>query len=126
MNFISAPDDHYWQWTNCRVSENNYVRIGVYRVMFGFRVRAGFCHDSFECVLDWCGGGNWKDVERLYSLCVAVLSNRDETPDCFDGLPRMSRIKPFYLDQDFVKVVGNLAGDKLKLLTLEKTNAHVY
>ena len=86
--------------------------------MYGWRVRAGLCRDLWGTQLDWCGGGNWKDVERLYSLLYGILLQREETDDCLDDLPRCSIIKPFYKDHDFVRAVGDKAGD-FKLLKLK-------
>lgn len=124
MKFNSAPDDlHNTMLFHRKVSENGLVEMGVYRVMFGWRVRAGFVDDIGFCVLDWCGGGNWTDVERLYSLCFAILSDREENRQCFDDLPPVSMVKPFYLDLDFVKVVGEKAkchSTEFKLLTLAR------
>ena len=97
-------------------SENGLIEMGVYRVMYGHRVRAGFI-GKMCCELDWCGGGNWKDVERLYSLCQAILLKREESKTCFDGLPSCSEIKPFFNDPKFVKVVFREAGD-FKLVSL--------
>lgn len=91
--------------------------MGVYRVLFGFRVRCGMTSDKMCCALDWCGGANWKDVERLYSLCLGILSQKDENNFSFMGIPTVSSIKPFYLDEKFVSIVGKLAGD-FELLTL--------
>lgn len=110
MKFKPAPEDACTMMFNRLVSENELVEIGCFRVGYGWRVRAGFVGDP--CVfLDWCAGANWKDVERLYSLCFAVLSNREENRECFNGLPPYSKIKPFFLDLDFVEVVGKEAGD---------------
>jgi hypothetical protein len=111
MKLNSAPDDlHDTLLFHRRVSEKGLVEMGVYRVAYGWRVRAGFVGEM-GCVLDWCGGGNWKDVERLYSLCHAILLSKKEDRQCFDDLPHYSTIKPFYLDLEFVKIVGEKAGD---------------
>lgn len=110
MKFRIVEDDTDKLLIFRRLSENNLVEIGVHRVLFGYRVKAGFANEGF-CYLDWCAGGNWKDVERLYSLCYAILSKRDENRNCFDELPGTSIIKPFYLDLDFVEKVSKEAGD---------------
>lgn len=61
--------------------------------------------------LDWCAGANWEDVERLYSICRSILIRRDEHRDCFQGIPRYSKVKPFFMDREFTEHVLNLAGD---------------
>ncbi len=109
MKFVQAEDDEVV--SNRRISENGIVQIVVYPVMYGHRVRIGFCSDPWFYHLDWCGGGNWKDVERLYSIALGILSLREETENCFDDLPTKSSIKPFYLDDDFIKIITEKAGD---------------
>jgi hypothetical protein len=118
MKLTPAEDDDRTMMTHRLISENQLIEMGVYRVAYGWRVRAGFVNAAC-CELDWCGGGIWKDVERLYSLCYAVLEKRNESRSAFLGLPSSSRVKPFYLDLEFVHLVGNLAGE-FKLLELEK------
>lgn len=120
MKLHSIPDDPEITGLTHRLSSaNDVVHMGVYRVMYGWRVRAGRCSDLWGTRLDWCGGGNWKDVERLYSLLYGILSQREESEDCLDDLPECSKIKPFYNDHEFVRLVGELAGD-FELLELEK------
>ncbi len=121
MKLIDHPFDPALEWHHCKISENSYVRMGIYKVIYGWRVRAGFVHDKWGCTLDWCGGANWTDIEKLYSLCYAILSKRDEENSCFEGLPQVSSIKPFYKDDDFVKIVGEAAGD-FELISLERPN----
>jgi hypothetical protein len=118
MKFKQATDDPNNGLSYRLVSENDLVEIGVYKVMFGWRVRAGFC-GSPVCELDWCGGAEWKDVERLYSLCVAILSKKEEDLLCFDKIPPYSNKKPFFKDKDFIETCSNLAGD-FSLLSLSR------
>lgn len=110
MKLLPAEDNIEEMLTNRLVSEKGLVEVGVYRVLYGFRVRAGFVGEM-GATLDWCAGGEWLNVERLYSLCVAILSTREENRSCFDGLPRFSSIKPFFNDEEFVRIIGELAGD---------------
>lgn len=118
-----APNDDHAGLTHRLVSENQLVHMGIWKVMFGHRVRAGFVDDKCGVSLDWCGGANWKDVERLYSLAKAILEKRAEDRNCFAGLPGFSVVKPFVLDLDFVKVVSEAAGD-FQLVQLEKFNVY--
>lgn len=124
MVFHEVPDD-FDTMLFCKMeSQNNLVEIGVHRVFFGYRVRAGFVRSMGGCALDWCGGGNWDDVQRLYSIAVAVLSQRQENRDCFKGIPSISQIKPFYLDTVFTEQVIKLAGPDLKLLQIKERKLH--
>lgn len=92
----------------CLLSENKLVFMGVYPVLYGWRVRAGFHFRSY--MIDWCGGGDWSAVETLYNLCRRILEQRPEDLNCFDGLPVCSRRKPFYNDIPFVIQLGTAAG----------------
>ena len=100
MKFQSAPDDSETGLINRLVSESGLVEIGIYRVLFGSRIRAGFVGDPV-CQIDWCCG----DVQhRLWSHYVAIyliLSRRDETTDCFQNIPPTSVIKPCWKDEKF-------------------------
>lgn len=108
MIFTPADDDSIAQLYCRRVSETQKVEIGVYRVLFGHRVRAGFVGaEAYH--IDWCAGNNWRHVEALYSIALSVLSKRQESPECFDGIPRMSRVKPFYLDDEFCSAIADMA-----------------
>lgn len=110
MNLKPALDDLETMVIHRMISENGIVEIGVYKVIFGWRVRAGFCGDAF-CQIDWCGGDNWENVERLFSICHSILTKRDEDKNCFNGIPETSRIKPFYNDLNFLIDVLEKAGD---------------
>ncbi len=119
MKFNPAPDDLTVSGLfHRRLSENGLVHFGVYRVAYGFRVRAGFAHDFCGVTLDWCGGGDWKNIERLYSIVEGILSQRPENKRCFDDLPGITTVKPFFLDVEFVEKVIPLAGE-VQLVTLE-------
>ena len=52
MKFIPAEDteDIYQRL----VSEDGKIEMGIYPVIFGYRVRAGYV-GSMICQLDWCG-----------------------------------------------------------------------
>lgn len=118
MKFSSAPDDEDGMIFRRVVSENNLVEIGIFKVLFGFRVRSGFVGNLYYH-LDWCGGGSWSDVQELYSIAHAILSKREENKNCFAGLPSISIIKPYKLDKDFLAIVTDLAGN-YPLLQLER------
>jgi hypothetical protein len=118
MKFVKVPDNEEWFTTNNMVSEKGTVEIGVWKVLFGFRVRAWF-RGAGGAALDWCAGGDWKNVERLYSIALAILSKREENEICFEGLPSCSKIKPFFHDADFIEMVTREAGD-FELIKLDK------
>lgn len=117
MNLLPAEGDEFM--THRLVSENDVAHMFVYRAIYGWRVRAGFTDDMWGVRLDWCGGSNWKDVERLYSLTKAILTNRVEDRNCFNNLPICSMVKPFFLDEEFTEIVVKAAGE-CELVTLEQ------
>lgn len=110
----------FLDYRNTLVSENRVVFVGLYKVMFGWRVRAGYCRDTYLCELDWCAGANWNDVERLYSLAVAILSKKEENHSCFKDMPPFSNIKPFFNDAQFTYEVCKMAGEDFKMIHLPK------
>lgn len=97
-----------------RVSENNLVEVGLYKVMFGTRVRAGFV-GSQCCNLDWCGGADPNNIQALYSFAIGILEKRPESKRCFDGIPSISQIKPFVKDFHFLKTLYELCPDVKKI-----------
>lgn len=96
------------------VSESGLVEIGVYKVLFGFRIRSGFIGSSF-CNIDWCGGNDWNDIEKLYRIAISILSQREENTACFEGIPEFSTVKPFYNDLGFTWKICSLAGKLVEL-----------
>lgn len=93
------------------ISENKIVELGVRRVAFGYKISAGFCDNKYNTEIDWSVGENWSDVEKLYSLIKAILSQREESLDCFKDIPGRSDMQPFYKDLNFVKTIVELAGN---------------
>lgn len=124
MEFHSVEDDleNTGQFFR-RQSENGLITIGVFKVIFGYRIRAGFTKDLFGCYFDWCAGGDWSNVERLYSIALAILSQREENEDCFLGIPTVSKVKPFFNDTEFMKCIMKLVDSKdYELVNLERTH----
>jgi len=109
VRFERAPDDVKNGIYFRKVSENGLIEFGVWSVLFGFRVRAGFVDgDSYE--IDWCGGSEQSSVEKIYSACESILSKREESRSAFDGIPTTSERKPYFNDQEFIKKVHGLGG----------------
>lgn len=106
MKFIEADDSSEDQMYSRVVSENNLVEVGIYPVMFGFRVRCGFV-GSKSYFIDYCGGADQLQVETLYSMTIAILSQRDENREVFKGLPPCSNIKPYFNDVEFLEWIIN-------------------
>lgn len=85
--------------------ENEKIEMGIYPVMFGFRVRAGF-FDYPVVELDWCCGGNLKFLNDMYFSLAIHLDSIDEKEfnpvRFFKSLPGLSRVKPAHKDPDFM------------------------
>jgi len=107
MIFTEADDDEYNQLTHRRVSMCGRVEIGVYRVLYGYRIRAGFVGCP-ACELDWCAGDDWLEVQVLYSICLGILAQRPNAEECFDHIPRSSAVKPYFRDARFVSRLREL------------------
>lgn len=95
------------------ISENEIVEIGVYPVLFGFRVRAGFIKNDFFHI-DWCCGNNQFVIERMFTILKLILEKREEDAYCFRLLLPNSKIKPFYNDPDFVIWLSKYIPENLK------------
>lgn len=98
-----------------KVSQDGKIEIGVHPVLFGFRILAGYVgNDIYE--LNYCAGGSIKEIEKIYSIVLTILSNRSEFH--FDGFPRQI-VKPMYNDticeNALIKMMSGL--DPIKVST---------
>lgn len=94
MDFQPNPDTN--GYLTHRMTSGR-VEIGVYRVIFGYRVRAGYIGSGIYH-LDYCCGADQEWVRRVYNIVLTVLSARDEA-GAFAGFPEQT-IKP--MDKDHV------------------------
>jgi hypothetical protein len=107
MKFHKAPDteDLFLRV----VDETNTIQIGIYKVLFGYRVRAGYVDNKWGVNLDWCCGDRIEHIVWLYLACICILSQRDPE-NCFEGLPPVSQIKPYINDMEFWNNIIDLCG----------------
>lgn len=87
-----------------RVSPDGLVEMGVFPVLFGFRVRAGWTADRLMCQWDWCAGDGDDQLRALYGQCLNLLTHYyvpGEQPSVFDRFPETSEVKPWYRDLEF-------------------------
>lgn len=101
MKLIKAEDNE--NFFARLVSEDMKIEMGVYPVMFGYRIRAGYVN-RMTVELDWCAGANQNDVETFYSTMKHII----ETKGTLEGIPTRSEIKPLMLDADFLISIGKL------------------
>jgi hypothetical protein len=84
-------------------TECNTLVLGVYAVIYGFRVRAGYIGD-FSYNLDYCCGNDKGDVELIFSAVKNIIEQRSENP--FAGFPRQD-MKPFMKNKtEFKQLIG--------------------
>lgn len=122
MNLTKIPDNYDLMCFEILQSDDGIVRMGIYPVAFGFRVR-GWYNDNLFCEIDWCGGANQADVERLYSILRNILLNKPENRAAFNGIPGWSKVKPYYNDDEFVRdIVSKITApfDLVKLPPLQE------
>lgn len=119
MKLEPAPDRPENLLFHRLVSETGLIEMGIHPVLFGYRVRAGFTDSPWGVELDWCGGADWQDVRRLYSIAAAILRSRPEDGKCFAGLPGHSQVKPFVRDQEFTNKIITAVDGPLALLDID-------
>lgn len=109
-----AEDNTEAQLYQRLVSNDGTIEMGIYPVIFGYRVRAGYV-DSMSFELDWCGGDDHSQVELLYSIAKNILEHKNS----FNGIPTFSKIKPFYKDEEFVTQIKSLVTKPFEIVKLK-------
>lgn len=112
MNLIEAPDNENMV---CRlINEEHKIEMGIFPVLFGFRVRGGelgaICYE-----IDWCCGDSHLFLEKQYNLLCYFL----ECGITFKEMPSISEIKPgfkdrAFLDKQFVLLCRIMREEKLE------------
>lgn len=101
---ISAPvNDHNLK--DRLVTEDGKIELGIYPVIYGFRVRAGYSN-SGACIIDWCCGDNAMLLIVLYYRLKWHIEDNPRAP--FKGLPASSKKKPITEDPEFFKEIRAL------------------
>lgn len=97
---IDAPDTRNLA---CRkTTRDGKYELGVWGVMYGFRVRAGVVGNiAFD--FDWCCGVNHPFLCAMYGVLEQAIDHRVH----FE-MPRISEIKPAHLDDWFVRKIGRI------------------
>lgn len=90
------------------VNDERQIEIGIYRVLFGYRVRAGFI-DAGSCRWDWCCGQSHKFLTLAYRVGLASMK-ADIEGYPFESLPATSKVKPIFLDYNFMSLLMDRAG----------------
>lgn len=87
-----------------RVSDDGKLELGIWPVLFGFRVRAGYV-GRLVCEVGWCCGKEHAVLERAYNLCLHLL----ELGIPFSEIIPHTAIKPVFSDPGFMLWVEKLA-----------------
>ena len=112
LHFRPIPSDEEHGMTDQVVLED--IIISKYRVLYGYRLRAGFIEYPC-CELDiWCGAKK-EDYdtmdEKIRSIIVHNIKNNK---DPFQDIPRFSIIKPYFNDEKFLAKIEKLYLASLK------------
>lgn len=79
--------------------------MGIARVMFGYRIKAGFVNEGREepmsYEIDWCCGTQLSTLSLVYSF----IKNRIDKNFRLDTLPSHSEIKPLQNDEKFMEIL---------------------
>lgn len=119
--FTSAPDDINMMFRQIR----DCIEIGVYPMLYGYRVRAGIVGDNC-CHLDYCAGPDQKEVENVYSLVISIvnkkldeleseqteISLREKAYLVFKDFPEQKR-KPMINDFECFMKLSELCGSEI-------------
>lgn len=106
LAFQKAPDSENLTYRHkALLHTGEVVEIGVWRVLFGLRVRAGYV-GAGSCNIDWCCGASPTTLNYIYKLLMNILTARMEEKispgQFFQGIASVSAIKPVNLDQAFM------------------------
>ena len=86
----------------------NGAEIGKYRVMFGYRLRAGWVGNEWY-ELDICCGAVKKTYDDLFTKVKAIMEwNHAKGRNVFASIPPMSQIKPYDKDDEFLDTLEAL------------------
>jgi len=88
---IKAADSKYLKARYIDVDKN--VEVGIYPVIFGWRVKAGYI-DTYSYELDYCCGANQKMVETILGIVKTIL----EKYNCDFSIFPVQEIKPVFND----------------------------
>lgn len=117
MKLTQTDDDPSNLYYEVLQSETGLVKMAIHPVLFGYRVRGWLTSES-SCRIDWCGGADYSQIQTLYSILRNILLHRDEK-EAFVELPGISKIKPFYLDKEFVDKISSHITQPLELVTIK-------
>ena len=92
---------------NCMyfIHSDGTIEIGIYPVLFGFRIRVGYVGSSFLSV-DYCAGDRQYHIEEIYSMVLHILKTQD-TQD-LDVFPSF-KVKPIFNDRECIEKLRQMS-----------------
>lgn len=114
MKFTRSNDDLNGQVFFRHICDEKSIEIGIYPVMFGFRIRARILDDMWYPI-DYCGGAKHEEVEEIYNLVLNILKKQDTIN--WSVFPSWE-IRPIHKDLQCISALRNLAGDIIDPVTI--------
>lgn len=74
MKLTKAPDSQYLK--NRYVNEERQIEVGIWPVLYGWRVHAGKINDG-AYQLDYCCGAKVEAVQIIQSLVISILEKNN-------------------------------------------------
>lgn len=94
-----VPDDLSGSLYFRHETEDGQWEVGIYPVIYGFRIRAGQVGDL--CYnLDMCVGDNWRMMRVLFSIVCRIIEERGCVPNNSDW-PSIT-IKPVWKNPEYL------------------------
>lgn len=84
----------------------NNIEIFRYRVMFGYRLRAGFIGRLSSELDICCGAQDLHYNDLLTKIATIIINNPVSNP--FKNIPMISKIKPYFNDDEFLDIIEGL------------------
>src|SRR5688572_28895435 len=113
MVFKSLNHDHIIQQsyegllTDAIYSTYKNLWVGKLKMLFGYRLRAGYLNNNLCCELDICCGPLKKFYDELHHKVLLIINN-NPLHQPFRNIPPSSKIKPYYNDIDFCNCIDDL------------------
>lgn len=105
---LSEQDSIRTGWIQRHESTCGNYEIGIYPVLFGYRIRGGRI-SYYSCDIDWCFATDVIQMDKYYFLLQKYVDKLvEEGKNPFSSLPGISEVKPCFKDERFVKKLEGL------------------
>lgn len=106
--FIKVEDDKYLSNRHEIIINGRRFEVGIWKVIFGFRIRGGYVNSGM-ITFDWCCGANPAVIQATQKVLMDLIERGTD----FQIMPKYSDIKPWPNDLEFAKKVDELYGDSV-------------